>query len=307
MALIRPGPMAMAPEYISRKHGRTPIEYVHPDVEPILRETYGVALYQEQVMRIANVLAGFSMAEGDGLRKAMGKKLPEEMTKYKDRFVSGCGERGIEKRLASDIFAMIERFAGYGFPKAHSAAYAVIAAQTAYLKANYPVEFMAALLSSELGNTDRIVSLTGGMPTCRDPVFPPSINHSAVEFSVERTEDRLQRGPLWSRRREKRRRVRGPRHHRERRCERTLRQISTLGTLCDAIDWSIVNRRAMESLTKAGALDELGDRGAVLGALDAAIAAAQKRQRATARGQMDLFGTAAGDAAPAPLIVHRRP
>ena len=101
MALIRPGPMAMAPDYISRKHGRTPIEYVHPEVEPILRETYGVALYQEQVIRIANVLAGFSMAEGDGLRKAMGKKLPEEMAKYKDRFVSGCGERGIEKRLAS--------------------------------------------------------------------------------------------------------------------------------------------------------------------------------------------------------------
>ena len=189
MALIRPGPMAMAPEYISRKHGRTPIEYVHPDVEPILRETYGVALYQEQVIRIANVLAGFSMAEGDGLRKAMGKKLPEEMTKYKDRFISGCGERGIEKRLASEIFAMIERFAGYGFPKAHSAAYAVIAAQTAYLKANYPVEFMAAFLSSELGNTDRIVSL---MAECRRAgivVLPPSINRSVVEFSVERTEN----------------------------------------------------------------------------------------------------------------------
>jgi DNA polymerase-3 subunit alpha len=159
MALIRPGPMAMAPDYISRKHGRTPIEYVHPEVEPILRETYGIALYQEQVIRIANVLAGFSMSEGDGLRKAMGKKLPEQMAKYKDRFVSGCGERGIEKRLAADIFAMVERFAGYGFPKAHSAAYAVIAAQTAYLKANHPVEFMAALLSSELGNTDRIVAL----------------------------------------------------------------------------------------------------------------------------------------------------
>ena len=172
MALIRPGPMAMAPDYIERKHGRTEIEYIHPEVEPILRETYGVALYQEQVIRIANVLAGFSMAEGDGLRKAMGKKLPEQMAKYRDRFVSGCQERGIEKRLAGDIFAMIERFAGYGFPKAHSAAYAVIAAQTAYLKARYPVQFMAALLTSELGTTDRIVALLAecrraGILSCR--------------------------------------------------------------------------------------------------------------------------------------------
>src|SRR5918997_1461354 len=197
MALIRPGPMAMAPEYISRKHGRTPIEYVHPEVEPILRETYGVALYQEQVIRIANTLAGFSMSEGDGLRKAMGKKLPEEMTKYKDRFVSGCGERGIEKRLASEIFAMIERFAGYGFPKAHSAAYAVIAAQTAYLKANHPVEFMAALLSSELGNTDRIVSLMAECRRANIAVLPPSINHSEVEFSVERTESGSSAGRLF--------------------------------------------------------------------------------------------------------------
>jgi DNA polymerase III subunit alpha len=301
MALIRPGPMAMAPEYISRKHGRTPIEYFHPDVEPILRETYGVALYQEQVIRIANVLAGFSMAEGDGLRKAMGKKLPEEMTKYKDRFISGCGERGIEKRLAFEIFAMIERFAGYGFPKAHSAAYAVIAAQTAYLKANYPVEFMAALLSSELGNTDRIVSL---MAECRRAgivVLPPSINRSVVEFSVERTENgsNAVRFGLAA---VKNVGVSAVRAVIERRCDEQSGMFPTLGALCDSIDWSIVNRRAMESLTKAGALDELGDRGGVLAALDGAIAAAQKRQRASARGQMDLFGAAIDDRAPAPPV-----
>ena len=298
MALIRPGPMAMAPEYISRKHGRTPIEYVHPDVEPILRETYGVALYQEQVIRIANVLAGFSMAEGDGLRKAMGKKLPEEMMKYKDRFVSGCSERGIEKRLASEIFAMIERFAGYGFPKAHSAAYAVIAAQTAYLKANHPVEFMAALLSSELGNTDRIVSLMAECRRAGIKVLPPSINHSAVEFSVEPTEIGI--GAVrFGLAAVKNVGVSAIRAIVERRCEEASGKFPTLGALCDAVDWSIVNRRALESLTKAGALDELGDRGGVLAALDAAIGAAQKRQRATARGQMDLFGAAADDVAPA--------
>jgi len=301
MALIRPGPMAMAPEYISRKHGRTPIEYVHPEVEPILRETYGVALYQEQVIRIANVLAGFSMSEGDGLRKAMGKKLPEEMTKYKDRFISGCGERGIEKRLASEIFAMIERFAGYGFPKAHSAAYAVIAAQTAYLKANHPVEFMAALLSSELGNTDRIVSLMAECRRAGIAVLPPNINRSSVEFSVERS-GAGSGGVRFGLAAVKNVGVSAVRAVLERRQEEPSCTFPTLGALCDAIDWSIVNRRAMESLAKAGALDELGDRGAILAALDGAIAAAQKRQRATARGQMDLFAAALDDAAPAPPV-----
>jgi len=301
MALIRPGPMAMAPEYISRKHGRTPIEYVHPEVEPILRETYGVALYQEQVIRIANVLAGFSMAEGDGLRKAMGKKLPEQMKKYKDRFISGCGERGIEKRLASEIFAMIERFAGYGFPKAHSAAYAVIAAQTAYLKANYPVEFMAALLSSELGNNDRIVSLIAECRRAGIAVLPPNINCSAVEFSVERTGDGAS-AVRFGLAAVKNVGVSAVRTVIERRTEEPSGAFATLSALCESIDWSMVNRRAIESLTKAGALDELGDRGGVLAALDGAIAAAQKRQRATARGQMDLFGAAPDDRQPAPPV-----
>src|SRR5919107_452911 len=303
MALIRPGPMAMAPEYISRKHGRTPIEYVHPDVEPILRETYGVALYQEQVIRIANVLAGFSMSEGDGLRKAMGKKLPEQMTKYKDRFVLGCGERGIEKRLASDIFAMIERFAGYGFPKAHSAAYAVIAAQTAYLKANYPVEFMAALLSSELGNTDRIVSLMAECRRAGIAVLPPSINRSAAEFGVERTENgsgavRFGLAAV------KNVGVSAVRAIIESRNAEPSGRFPSLSTVCDAIDWSAVSRRALEALAKAGALDELGDRAGVLAALDGAIAAGQKRQRATARGQMDLFGTGGAEDTPAPPPVQ---
>jgi DNA polymerase-3 subunit alpha len=301
MALIRPGPMAMAPEYVSRKHGRTPIEYVHPDVEPILRETYGVALYQEQVIRIANVLAGFSMTEGDGLRKAMGKKLPEQMTKYKDRFVSGCGERGIEKRLASQIFAMIERFAGYGFPKAHSAAYAVIAAQTAYLKANYPVEFMAALLSSELGNTDRIVSLMAECRRAGISVLPPNINRSAVEFSVERTEDGSS-AVRFGLAAVKNVGVSAVRAIIESRSQAPSGRFSTLGAICDAVDWTTVSRRALEALAKAGALDEFGDRGGVVAALEGAIAAAQKRQRATARGQMDLFGSGAEDAPTNPPV-----
>ena len=289
MALIRPGPMAMAPDYISRKHGRTSIAYIHPDVEPILRETYGVALYQEQVIRIANLLAGFSMAEGDGLRKVMGKKLPEEMAKYKDRFVSGCGERGIEKRLAADVFAMIERFAGYGFPKAHSAAYAIIAAQTAYLKANFPVEFMAALLSSELGNTDRIVALMAECRRSAIAVLPPCINSSAVEFGVESIADG-RAAVRFALAAVKNVGSSAVRTIVESRAEQTSGRFPTLSALCQAIDWSVVNRRAVESLAKAGALDDLGDRGAILAALDGAIAAAQKRQQASARGQMDLFG-----------------
>ncbi len=300
MALIRPGPMAMAPDYIARKHGRTAIEYIHPEVEPILSETYGVALYQEQVIRIANVLAGFSMSEGDGLRKAMGKKLPAEMAKYRDRFLSGCGERGISKRLATEIFAMVERFAGYGFPKAHSAAYAVIAAQTAYLKANHNVEFMAALLSSELGNTERIVALLAECRRAGIVVLAPSINRSGIEFGVEQVDDQTfaVRFGLAAVKNVGESAVRAIL---ERRADQPSREFPNLGALCEAIDWSSVNRRAVESLAKAGALDALGDRGSVLAAMDAAIAAAQKRQRALARGQMDLFGAASTES---PIVEH---
>jgi len=166
--------MEMAPDYIARKNGKTEFEYTHPMMEEILSETYGVALYQEQVIRISNVLAGFSMSEGDGLRKAMGKKLPEEMAKHRGRFIEGCGANGIDEGIARQVFDMIERFAGYGFNKAHSAAYAVIAAQTAYMKANYPVEFMAAVLSTEIGNSDKIVSNISECRRSGIAVLPPS-------------------------------------------------------------------------------------------------------------------------------------
>ncbi len=300
MALIRPGPMAMAPDYISRKHGKAETSYLHPDMEPILAETYGVALYQEQVIRIANVLAGFSMAEGDGLRKAMGKKLPEQMAKYRDRFISGCGENSIAKKLATEVFDLIEKFAGYGFPKAHSAAYAVIAAQTAYLKANHPVEFMAALLTSELGNTERIVALLAECRRSGIVVLPPSINHSGVEFSVEPHETgkavrfglaavkNVGTGAVTS---IVAQRSATPNH-----------AFGSLSALCDAIEWGTVNRRVLESLAKAGALDVLGNRGGILEGLDAAIGAAQKRQRASARGQMDLFGEASVHEVPVDIL-----
>jgi DNA polymerase III subunit alpha len=289
MALIRPGPMEMAPDYIARKHGRTPIVYMHPDMEPILSETYGVALYQEQVIRIANVLAGFSMAEGDGLRKAMGKKLPEEMAKYRDRFVSGCAEQGIARGLAGDIFDMIERFAGYGFNKAHSAAYAVIAAQTAYLKANYPVEFMAALLSSEIGNTDKLVSNAAECRRAGIPVLPPDINHSVVEFTVE-ADERGAPGVRWGLAAVKNAGDAAVRSIVEARRELPDCRFANLDEFCEAVDWTAVNRRVVESLAKCGALDSFGPRGPVIAALDTVVAAGQKRQKASSRGQISLFG-----------------
>jgi DNA polymerase-3 subunit alpha len=295
MALIRPGPMEMAPDYIARKHGRTPIEYMHPDMEPVLKETYGVALYQEQVMRIANVLAGFSMAEGDGLRKAMGKKLPEEMAKYRDRFVSGCGEHGLAKQLAAEIWDMIERFAGYGFNKAHSAAYAVIAAQTAYLKANHPVEFMAALLSTDIGNTDKIVFNVVECRRAKIPVLPPDVNRSEWDFTVEACPDeggkvepgragvRFGLGAVKNAGEGAVRAILSARAAQE------GRGFVDLEAFCDAVDWTAVNRRVAECLVKCGAFDSLGGRGALLAALEGAVAAAQRRQKASARGQMGLF------------------
>ena len=304
MALIRPGPMEMAPDYIARKHGRTKIVYMHPEMESILAETYGVALYQEQVIRIANVLAGFSMAEGDGLRKAMGKKLPEEMAKYRDRFVEGATGRGIAKGLAGDIFDTIERFAGYGFNKAHSAAYAVIAAQTAFLKANFPVEFMAALLSSEQGNTEKVVTFANECRRTGIALLPPDVNRSEVDFGVESLPDGVY-GVRWG--------LAAVKNAGEGAVEAIVRarhaqpegRFAHLDALCESIDWSSVNRRVVESLARAGALDSFGPRGSVLAGLEACIAAGQRRQKATARGQMGLFGgeeaETAGTATPLPM------
>ncbi|MGH2534015.1 MAG: DNA polymerase III subunit alpha [Thermomicrobiales bacterium] len=307
MALIRPGPMEMAPDYIARKHGRTPIEYVHPELKSILAETYGIALYQEQIIRIANVLAGFSMAEGDGLRKAMGKKLPEEMAKYRGRFVEGCRVHAITKELATDIFDMIERFAGYGFNKAHSAAYAVIAAQTAFLKANYSVEFMAALLTTEIGNSDKIVFNIAECRRAGIPVLPPDVNASQLEFSVEVTDDG-QEAVRFGLRAIKNVGEGAARAVLEARATRADGVFLDLESFCDAVDWAAVNKRAVECFARCGALDQFGMRSSVLAALDAAIGAGQQRQRAAARGQMGLFDMgAAPAAAPRRLVVAEAP
>lgn len=292
MALIRPGPLEFAPDFIARKHGREPVDYPHPAVESILQSTYGIAIYQEQVMQIANVVAGFSLAEADGLRRVMGKKLPAEMAKYKTRFIEGSVENGTDVDLAERIFAIIERFAGYGFPKAHSAAYAVIGAQTAYLKANHPVQFMAALMSSEMGTIEKTVISIAECRRAGIAILPPDINRSGVEFAVESVPAgeeaiRFAMGAVRSVG------TGAVEHIVKARAEQPDRQFAHLTAFCEAVSWSKVGKRVAETLVKVGALETYGERAAVLKGLEASISNASQRQKAADRGQMDMFGMVA--------------
>ena len=186
VALFRPGPLqsGMVDDFINRKHGKAQVSYPHPDLEAILKNTYGVILYQEQVMQIAQVLAGYSLGEADLLRRAMGKKKPEEMAKQREIFLEGTTQRGIGATLSNAIFDLMEKFAGYGFNKSHSAAYALVSYQTAYLKAHYPAELMAAVLSSDMDNTDKVVPLIEECRRMGLTVRPPDINRGTFKFSV---------------------------------------------------------------------------------------------------------------------------
>jgi DNA polymerase-3 subunit alpha len=306
MALIRPGPMTMAGEFFARKNGQTECIYIHPDLEPILAETYGITLYQEQVIQIANRLAGFSMAEGDGLRKAMGKKLPAEMAKLRERFIEGCAQNQIDRSVADELFGMIERFAGYGFNKSHSAAYAVIAAQTAYMKAHYPVEFMAAVLSVDIGSTEKVVYDISECRRVGIQVLPPDISRSQRDFSVESTDDGTEavRFGLGAVRNVGDGAIQAIL---EARSEQPEGRFANLDDLCTAVDWNSVSRRVLESLAKAGALDGFGERGAILANLDRAVAAGQSRHKALARGQIGLFGSDASAVASTVLTLEGPP
>src|SRR5690606_14070955 len=181
LALFRPGPLqsGMVDEFIERKHGRAPIDYLHPSLEPVLRPTYGVILYQEQVMQIAQVLAGYTLGGADLLRRAMGKKKPEEMAKQREIFVKGAVERGVDEKLATHIFDLMEKFAGYGFNKSHSAAYALVAYQTAWLKAHYPAAFMAAVMTVDMDHTDKIDVLRKDCEKLGIEIEPPNVNRAA--------------------------------------------------------------------------------------------------------------------------------
>ena len=288
VALYRPGPMENIPKYCNVKKGLEEPDYLHPKLEPILKETYGIIVYQEQVMQIAQVLSGYSLGEADLLRRAMGKKIKEEMDRQKARFVDGAVERGIDRAQAEAIFDLVAKFASYGFNKSHAACYAVVAWQTAWLKANHPVEFLAASMTYDMGNTDKLSLFAREAARLGIEIVMPDVNRTQVRFEVE-----------------------------DGRIVYTLSALKNVGTaavehlvavreqggpftsLADfarRIDPHIINRRALEAMARAGAFDSLNpNRAQVLAAVDAMLELAQKAKEERETGQVSLFEAALGD------------
>jgi len=282
VAMYRPGPMEQIPKFIERKHGRTKVEYEHPLMEAILKETYGIMVYQEQVMRIASDLAGFSMGEADILRRAMGKKNPELMAEQRKKFVDGAAARGVPAKKADKVFSLMEQFAGYGFNKSHAAAYAIIAYQTAYLKANYPVEFMAALLTSETSDTDKIVKYIEECRSMGIEVLPPDANESSSDFAV--VGDKIRFGLVAVKN------VGEAAIQSILAARRDQGRFRDLFDFCERVDLRLVNKRVVEALIKCGAFDSLGARRSqFMAVLDRAMDAAVSTQRDRAHGQVSLL------------------
>lgn len=297
-ALYRPGPIqgGMIDDFIARKHGKKKVSYDLPELEEILAETWGVILYQEQVMQIANRLAGFSLGDADILRKAMGKKKPEEMAAQREKFLTGCHAHKVPQKKAEKIFDLMAEFAGYGFNKSHSCAYALLAYQTAWLKTHYPVEFMAAMLTSETGNTDKVVKYINEARSMGIIVLPPDVNSSDVDFTP--VGDQIRFG-LRAIKNVGENTVKGILQARE-----TLGRFTNFFEFCESVDTRLLNKRVLDSLVRAGALDGLGARRAqMIAAIDRAIERAQKLQRAKESGQHGLFGGATAAAAPPPDVL----
>ena len=282
VALYRPGPMANIPTYNARKHGLEKPEYIHPKLEVILKETFGVIIYQEQVMQIAQVLAGYSLGEADLLRRAMGKKIRKEMVAQRERFVSGATERGVSRDKADEIFDLLQRFADYGFNKSHAAAYALVAYQTAYLKANYPVELLAASMTLDMGNTDKLAEFRREAERQGIKVEPPSVNRSGREFLVADGSIIYSLAAL-----------RGVGGHAVDAIVKARgdQPFKDLADFAGRIDARAVNKRMLESLAAAGAFDSLEpNRARVFGAVDAVLSHAQRAGADAAMGQSELFG-----------------
>jgi DNA polymerase-3 subunit alpha len=285
VALYRPGPLdsGMVTDFVQRKHGRKEVNYLVPELEPILKETYGVIVYQEQVMKIAGDLANYSMSEADDLRKAMGKKIAAIMAKHQERFVNGAEENGIPHDKAVEIFGLISKFGGYGFNKSHSAAYALIAYQTAYLKAHFPVEFMAALLTSEMHSSDGVVKYISECKSHHISILPPDINESRKEFVVSGSDIRFGLAAV--------------KNVGEGAIESILeyrdeRPFSSIFDFCERVDLRKVNKRVLESLIKSGAFDTLGlKRSQLFAGLEDILEYGQRVQREKTDPQMGLFGT----------------
>ncbi|MEK7814344.1 MAG: DNA polymerase III subunit alpha, partial [Chloroflexota bacterium] len=297
IALYRPGPMEHIKTFISAKHGRTSPTYPHPSLKALLNETYGVIVYQDQVLLILRDFAGYSLGEADTVRKAMGKKIPSLMAQERERFIAGAQAKGFESKLATDIFDLIEPFAGYAFNKAHSVSYALISYWTAYFKAHYPLEYMASVLNSRRDQPDKVISAINECAQLKIPVLLPDVNRSGVSFTIDRESGPapgLRFGlaaiktvgegavrPLVDERGEN-----GP--------------YGSIDEFCRRADLGGLNRRTMESLVRAGAFDSLGPRGAVLAALDQILATTQREARMRNSGQTSMFG---GSPA-APGITH---
>ena len=296
IALYRPGPMELIPEFIRRRHGDVKIEYEHPLLEPICRETYGIMVYQEQVMQATQALAGFTLGEADILRRAMGKKKVEEMAKQRDIFVKGCARlNNIGQAKANQVFDLLEKFAGYGFNKSHAAAYAIVAYQTAYLKANFPVEFLSAMLTNDMGDTAKMSILIQEARTLGVEVLPPDINESQVVFAPARSGTVIRFGLAA---------IKGVG---EVAVESILKareeggKFKSLIDLCQRVDGRTVNRKALEGLIKSGACDTLEETRATLFAqIDHTLARAASVAQDRQRGQASLFGVFEEDTTDAP-------
>src|SRR6202047_53634 len=280
-ALYRPGPMSMIDDFIERKWGRREVAYLLPELEPLLRETLGVMVYQEQVMQIGNVIGGYSLGGADLLRRAMGKKDAAEMAKQCELFMAGAAARSFPKAKAGEIFDQMEKFAGYGFNKSHSAAYALLAYHTAYLKTHFPVEFMAALLTSETSKPENVVKY---IKECREmeiPVVPPDVRYSDANFTPAGQAIRFGLAAIKNV---------GSNAITTIVKAREEKTMESFWDFCREIDLRVVNKRVLESLIKAGALDNFGKRAPMMACVDKAMERAQKHQRDADHGQHGLFG-----------------
>jgi DNA polymerase-3 subunit alpha len=305
VALFRPGPLqsGMVEDFINRKHGRNQaaIDYLHPDLKSVLSPTYGVILYQEQVMQIAQVLAGYTLGGADLLRRAMGKKKAEEMAKQRSVFLEGARMRGVDERVSAHIFDLMEKFAGYGFNKSHSAAYALLSYQTAYLKAHYPAAYMAAVLSADMDHTDKVVTLIDDCSKIGLSVQPPDVNASRYAFAV--ADDCTIRYGLGAIKGVGRSAVDELVEERERRGP-----YVNLQDLCRRVELSRLNKRVFEALIRSGSLDSLGsNRASLMAGLDDAMRGGEQNARRHEAGQSDIFGSAFAADAPQPVTVKLLP
>ena len=286
LALYRPGPLGsgMHEMYCKRKHGEEEVTYLHPSLEPILAESNGVILYQEQVMRIAATLSGFSLNEADSLRKAMGKKKPEILAKFKQQFVDGATANGVPEAISTQTWEQIEYFAGYGFNKSHSAAYALVTYQTAWLKANYPVEYMAALLTCEMISIDKTVDYIEECRTMDIDVLPPDVNRSYFEFRVENGSIRYALGAI-------RGAGQAPIDLLTEIRDRDDRPFRSIYELCERVDTRVLNKGCLETLIHAGAMDSVeGNRAQLLAVMEDALKLGANAQEDVRSGQLGLFG-----------------